>query len=491
MLFLAASDLPPAERAEFLRAECGDDASLRGEVEAMLAHDRDTALGGPNAFRGRLQAVLDAAGSPSTGAPDRIGRYRIVRRIGLGGMGAVYEAEQAEPQRRVALKVVRPDALSQELLSRFRHEAELLGRLQHPGIAQIFEAGVFDLGDGEQPFFAMEYVDGRQILDFARERGLTMAQRLACFVEVCDAVHHAHQQGVIHRDLKSDNVLVGSDGKPKVLDFGAGRLVDAGKTAWTAPGQIVGTLAYMSPEQIRGSADDVDTRTDVYALGIMLYELLAERLPFDFSNVSIPEAARTICEDDPPRLAERGALSDPEVEAIVFKSLEKSKERRYASANELGTDIRNYLADMPISARAPTTWYFLRKFARRHRVAVIGGIATVLALGVGVVSTAVQAVRATRNATIARRNEDAARHMAYRANVAAAGAALAVHDAPAARRHLDEAQAEMRDWEWRHLNALLEPTEEQHLPQQGSVRLRLLRIEMIAVSWLDHVQISP
>jgi WD40 repeat protein len=425
----------------------------------MLAHDRETGLGGPNAFRGRLQAVLDAAGDLGAAAPDRIGRYRIVRRIGLGGMGAVYEAEQAEPQRRVALKVVRPDALSEEMLRRFRHEAELLGRLHHPGIAQIFEAGVFDLGDGEQPFFAMEYVDGRQILQYAREHGLTMRQRLALFAEICDAVHHAHQQGVIHRDLKSDNVLVGEGGKPKVLDFGAGRMVDSGKTAWTAPGQILGTLAYMSPEQIRGSPEDVDTRTDVYALGVMLYELLAGRLPFDISRVSIPEAARAICEDDPPRLGERGTLSDREVEAIVFKSLEKAKGRRYASAHELGTDLRSYLADMPISARAPTTWYFLRKFARRHRVAVSGVIATVLALAIGVVSTATQAVRATRNAAIARRNEDEARRMAYRANVAAAGAALVVPDAPAARRHLDEAPADLRDWEWQHLSARVDTTE--------------------------------
>lgn len=471
-LFVAASALPAKKREEFLRAECDGDAALEEDVAAMLAHARDSRLEGPSAFRGNLQSLLDTAGDAisTVEIPRRIGRYDVVRRIGLGGMGAVYEAEQAQPQRRVALKVVRPDALSEAMLRRFCHEAELLGRLQHPGIAQIFEAGTFDLGDGEQPFFAMEYVDGKQLLEFARERRLTLEQRLALVADVCDAVHHAHQQGVIHRDLKADNVLVPEDGKPKILDFGVGRLIDAdrnAKTAWTAPGEIVGTLAYMSPEQVSGSPRDVDTRSDVYALGVLLYELLAERLPFDLRSVSLAEAGRIICEDDPPRLGARGSPARSDVEAILAKSMEKAKERRYASASDLAADIRNYLADRPISARPATTWYQLRKFARRHRVAFIGAATTALALFLGFASTAVQAVRATRHARVAVSNEQTAQRMAYRANIAAASSALAVGDALAARRHLDEAPAELRQWEWRHLDARLDATEAVFLAQPG------------------------
>lgn len=462
-LFLAASELAADERGDYLRAECSDDPSLVPEVEAMLEQEGGTLLGGAKEFQQSLQAVLDRdyESDSTVGIPEQIGRYKVLRRIGLGGMGAVYEAEQILPQRRVALKVVRPDALSKEKLGRFLHEMEFLGRLQHRGIAQIFEAGTFDHGDGEQPFFAMEYVDGLQLLDYARRHRLNAKQRLGLIAELCDAVQHAHQQGVIHRDLKSENVLVTEDGKPKVLDFGVGRMVDTdvnAKTAWTAAGQIVGTLAYMSPEQISGRPGTVDTRSDVYAIGVMLYELLAERLPFDLRNVSLAEAGRIICEKDPPRLSEKTSSSRGDVEAILGMALEKEKARRYASASDLANDIRNYLKDLPIRARPTTTWYQLRKFTRRHRVAFAGAVATVVALSIGVVSTAVQAVRATRNASVAESNEITANRMAYRANIAAASSAIALGDALAARRHLDEAPEALRHWEWRHLNSRIETT---------------------------------
>src|SRR5262249_54983221 len=244
----------------------------------------------------------------STGAavtaalPPRIGRYRILRLLGEGGMGAVYEAEQDNPRRPVALKVVRPGLVSPGLLKRFAQEAQILGRLHHPGIVPIYEAGVAEDG---QPFFALELILGATLDEYVRRHALDPAARLGLLAQVCDAVQHAHEHGVIHRDLKPGNILVDEAGQPKVLDFGVARATDADlvtSTGHTRPGQLVGTLSYMSPEQVAADPAAVDQRSDVYALGVILFELLASRLPYPLEHLPLPEAARVIREQEPSRL---------------------------------------------------------------------------------------------------------------------------------------------------------------------------------------------
>ncbi|MEO8202116.1 MAG: serine/threonine-protein kinase, partial [Gemmatimonadota bacterium] len=228
--------------------------------------------------------------------PGNIGRYRIIGTLGEGGMGTVYEAEQDQPHRRVALKVIRPDFVSPELLRRFSRESEVLGRLQHPGIAQIYEAGTSDGPHGPQPFFAMELVKGQPLNEYATTHSLDLNHRLELFIRTCEAVHYAHQQGVIHRDLKPANILVDTGGQPKVLDFGVARLTDADvqATRQTSVGEVIGTLQYMSPEQVNADPLDLDIRSDVYSLGVVLYELLSGHMPYNLDRKLIYEAARVI-----------------------------------------------------------------------------------------------------------------------------------------------------------------------------------------------------
>jgi tetratricopeptide (TPR) repeat protein len=322
--------------------------------------------------------------------PAAIGPYRIVRLIAEGGMGAVYEAVQENPRRVVALKVLRPGLASKEYLRRFAHEAQILGRLQHPGIAQIHEAGSAVTDVGEQPYFAMELVDGQPLTQFATARELDVRQRVELMVKICEAVHHAHQKGVIHRDLKPANILVEPSGQPKVLDFGVARLTDADVqhvTRQTNVGQIVGTLPYMSPEQVAADTLELDVRSDVYALGVVLYELLAGRLPYDLSRLPLLEAARVIREVEPTTLGTKSRLLRGDLATITAKALEKEKDRRYASAKELADDLGRFLRDEPIVARPPSTLYQLGKFARRNRV-LVGAVAAVfLALIAGVVAS--------------------------------------------------------------------------------------------------------
>ncbi len=328
------------------------------------------------------------------------GRYVIVSTIGRGGMGVVYRARQDKPGREVALKLIRPGWMSASLLRRFEFEAELLGRLKHPGIAQVYEAGVDDATG--TPYFAMELVDGVPLTEYANQRGLSLRRRLDLFAKVCDAVQHAHARGVIHRDLKPGNILVADVGdppepQPKVLDFGVARATDAdiaATTVETAVGALVGTVPYMSPEQVGGDPGELDTRSDVYALGVVLYELLAGRLPYRLERKLIHEAVRVIREDEPTRLSSIDRVFRGDVETIVGKSLEKEKERRYQTAAELGTDIRRYLRDEPIAARPPSAAYQLRKFARRNKALVGGVCATFAVLVLGIVGTSSFALRA-------------------------------------------------------------------------------------------------
>ncbi|MBC7895279.1 MAG: serine/threonine protein kinase, partial [Cytophagaceae bacterium] len=330
----------------------------------------------------------------STG-PDFLGHYRILRTLGEGGMGIVYEAEQDQPHRRVALKVIRPDFVTPEMSRRFSRESEVLGRLQHPGIAQIYEAGTAESPWGPQSYFAMELVDGIPLTDFAASRTLDVRRRLELFGKVCEAVHYAHQKGVIHRDLKPANIIVEASGQPKILDFGVARVTDADVgTRQTSVGEVVGTLQYMSPEQIGADPLDLDTRSDVYSLGVILYEVLTGRLPYDLTRRLIHEAARIIMFDDPVPLSSVARQLKGDVEVIVAKALEKDKARRYGSADEMASDIRRYLRDEPISARPASAFYQMRKFTRRHRSIVAGVAAAMVMLVAGAAVSTWQAVRA-------------------------------------------------------------------------------------------------
>jgi tetratricopeptide (TPR) repeat protein/predicted Ser/Thr protein kinase len=315
--------------------------------------------------------------------PERIGRYTIRRKLGEGGMGVVYLAEQDEPRRPVAVKVVRPEGMSGQMRRRFQQEARVLGLLRHTGIAQIYEAGTA-LSDGrELAFFAMEYVEGTPLTVYADSRQLSYRARLELLAEICEAIHHAHQKGVVHRDLKPDNILVDQTGQSKILDFGVANATNADirtLSIQTQAAQLVGTLPYMSPEQALGDPDAVDTRCDVYALGVIAYELLAHRLPLDLRRSSIVEAARIIREEEPKRLGQVSRVFRGDIETIVAKALAKDRDRRYGSAAELGADIRRFLNDDPIFARPASAVYQLRKFARRHRGVAVGACVGALAL---------------------------------------------------------------------------------------------------------------
>lgn len=340
----------------------------------------------------------EAAPRETRKLPSTIGDYRVLALLGEGGMGIVYRAEQKNPSRDVALKVIKPGAASYHSLRRFKREAEVLGRLHHPGIAQIYEAGTADAGFGPLPFFAMELIQGRPIVDYADRHRLNANQRLGLMVQVCDAVEHAHERGILHRDLKPGNILVDQNGQAKVLDFGVARLMDsdAHLTRQTDMGQLIGTLAYMSPEQAVADHKALDRRSDVYALGVILYELLSSRLPYATHGKAMHEVVRAIREQDPAPLSTIHGNYRGDIDTIVAKALEKDRARRYASAAELAADIRRYLADEPITARPASTAYQLQKFVRRHRALVAGTTAVFLALVAGVVASTREAVRAHR-----------------------------------------------------------------------------------------------
>ncbi len=348
-------------------------------------------------------APIAPGGRRASVAP-RIAHYTIVRVLGEGGMGTVYEARQDKPDRAVALKVVRANVLSPEMLRRFEHESQVLGRLQHPGIAQVYEAGVVHDERGEPlPFFAMELVRGLTLTRHAEQKRLGTRERLELIARVCDAIEHAHQKGVIHRDLKPGNILVDETGQPKVLDFGVARATDSDlqtTTMRTDIGQLIGTVPYMSPEQVSGDPGELDTRSDVYALGVIAYELLAGRPPYDLSRRMIHEAVRVIREEEPTRLSSINRTLRGDVETIVAKALEKTKVRRYPSAESLGSDIRRYLRDEPIAARPASAMYQVRKFSRRNRGLVSGVLATfaVLLAGLGVSLYAFAQARQERDA---------------------------------------------------------------------------------------------
>jgi WD40 repeat protein len=433
-IFGAAVELTtPEQREIYLARACGDDQALRWEIEQLIqAYDKAGNFLTVSAEQREAASQREAAGAtvalPATEKPgDRIGRYKLLQQIGEGGCGVVYVAEQEEPvRRRVALKVIKLGMDTKSVIARFEAERQALALMDHPNIARVFDAGATETG---RPFFVMELVRGVRITDYCDESNLLTRERLDLFITVCHAIQHAHQKGIIHRDIKPSNILVTvNDGVPvpKVIDFGIAkattqqRLTD--KTLYTAFEQFIGTPAYMSPEQTAMTSLDIDTRSDIYALGVLLYELLTGKTPFDAQTLlaaGLDEMRRIIREQEPVRPSTRlstmleGELtttaehrhSEPpklihllqgDLDWIVMKCLEKDRARRYETANELAQDIERHLKHEPVAARPPSAAYRVQKFVRRNKLMVAASSAVAAALVLGFVGSTWQAVRATQ-----------------------------------------------------------------------------------------------
>jgi WD40 repeat protein/tRNA A-37 threonylcarbamoyl transferase component Bud32 len=387
-IFLALSDVHPDERSRVLDERCGDDEALRREVDRLVAaldpeSDSEDEIVPPASLDAPDARSIVGGGVLAQPTGAIVGGFRVMRQIGAGAAGVVYLAQQQHPSRIVALKVLRHELLASAVQRRFEIEAELLGRLHHPGIAQIYAAHPGD--DRTPPFIAMELVNGPPITEFVESRQTSIRDRVELLAKACDAVQHAHQRGIIHRDLKPGNILVNEDGQPKVVDFGVARPADAratGVTMQTEVGQLVGTLVYMSPEQVAADPDGIDTRSDIHALGVILFRLLTGRLPFAHDDPPLPELARRIAEDNPPRLAMFDSTLRGDLEIIVSRALAKEKERRYASASAFAADLRRYLSGQPIAAAADSAWYLVRRRLGQYRAALVVSGVVVMALAV-------------------------------------------------------------------------------------------------------------
>ncbi|MCX7431151.1 MAG: serine/threonine-protein kinase, partial [Planctomycetia bacterium] len=313
-----------------------------------------------------------------------VGDVRLEHLIAEGGMGRVYLGRQLRPDRLVAVKVIRPGMFSAGSLKRFERESQVLASLHHPGIAQIHSFGTFSAADAETPYFVMEFIAGaKTITDFADERGLNTRERLELFQKACDAVSHAHSRGILHRDLKPGNILVAEDGQPKIIDFGVARQLDRDTILTTAHediNRLIGTIQYMAPEQFRGDSRELDVRVDVYALGVILYELLTGRPPFDLRRAALAEAARVVLDEEPQSLSSRDRAISRDIGLVAQKCLQKNPQHRYASAHDLARDIGRYLQGEPVLARAPSPIDRLARVYRRHRVlfAFLAGTLSVL-----------------------------------------------------------------------------------------------------------------
>ena len=441
-LFEELLELDAAARGARLAAL--GDRELAGEVEALLAeHD-----GANQPALDRVLEDAEQAPAPTDGHPERIDDFRILRIAGRGGAGIVYEAEQDEPRRRVALKVLDAALSGGEAAVRFRRESQVLARLEHESIASIFRVGSFGEERSPRPYFALEFVSGRNLVEHAEHHKLEVAARLELLCRVADAVHYAHGRGVVHRDLKPANVLVTESGTPKVLDFGVARINDDSpdwSTFQTQVGQLVGTVPYMSPEQAAGNSAVVDARTDVYALGVLAYELLTGSLPIDMEGCSVPEALRRLEQVDPLPLGARRRDLRGDLETIVGQALSKEPARRYASAGEFAEDLRRYLQHLPVLARPASATYQLSRFARRHR-ALVMGVTGGIAIAFIALSTALWiSLSKTREAQA---SESRALREARRSAIVAAAAAIEVGDLLSAQEFLARVPAGERHWEW-------------------------------------------
>jgi WD40 repeat protein/serine/threonine protein kinase len=509
-LFAEALEILDAEeRARFLARSCGTDLALRKEIEELLIADAKAApafLPGP-APRTDAQRVPDAGAhgleeklSLNSAAPlsedkvERVGRYRLLEQIGEGGCGVIYLAQQDEPVRRqVAIKVIKLGMDTKQVVARFEGERQALALMDHPNIARALDAGATETG---RPYFVMELVRGTKITDYSEHHGLSTRERLELFIQVCQAVQHAHQKGVIHRDLKPSNILVTvQDGVavPKVIDFGIakateGRLTD--NTIFTAAEQFLGTPAYMSPEQAATSTLDIDTRSDIYSLGVLLYELLTGTTPFDTQAllaVGLDELRRTIREKEPlrpsTRLSQiqgertrRAGLADPskspaprsridrDLDCIVLRCLQKDRNRRYETANSLASDLKRYLKNEPVIARPPSRLYEFQKTVRRHKTGFTAVAAMMVLLAAAALVSTSEALRARRAEWEQNRLAMAARRESYARAMLLGYESLEARDYGLVRELLAQTRASaveeeqtrtgrrLTAWEWRHLS---------------------------------------
>ena len=412
-IFAAVLHLPPRERASHLEQCTAGNPALRQRLESLLkAYDAGDFL--EQAAAPEMPPTVVFLARPTEKPGDRIGRYKLLQQIGEGGCGVVYMAEQEEPvRRRVALKVIKLGMDTKSVIARFEAERQALALMDHPNISKVFDAGATDAG---RPFFVMELVRGMKITEYCDEKKLSTKERLDLFIQVCQAIQHAHQKGIIHRDIKPSNILVTvNDGVPvpKVIDFGIAkatsgqRLTD--KTLFTAFDQFIGTPAYMSPEQALMTSLDIDTRSDIYALGVLLYEMLTGKTPFDAKElmaIGLDEMRRTIREQEPQRpstrlstmpgaelstTAQRRGLEAPnliselrgDLDWIVMKCIEKDRARRYETANGLAMDIQRHKNNEPVVACPPGSLYRFQKLVRRNKLAVTAGAAVAAALVIG------------------------------------------------------------------------------------------------------------
>lgn len=424
-IFNRAVEMPAAEREEFLLSFQNGDAHIRREVEKLLAADENSDA-----------KFEDFSFVSITNSKDKIGRYKILREIGAGGMGAVYLAEREDLPQKVALKIIRRGAGSDTVLRRFRKEQEILAALEHPNIARLLDAGLSAEG---LPFLAMEYVEGSDLLTYCAEKNLSLNDKLKLFRKICDAVAYAHSRLVVHRDLKPSNILVNEKGEPKLLDFGISKLLSENnleeKGTVTSFGML--TPNYASPEQFRG--ESVSTATDVYSLGVILYELLTGKLPYDVENRRYEEVARIVCETNPQKPSDAVTLyaeaetrgnKEPEtsgnrksqttsrrllrgdLDNILLKALRKEPERRYSSIEKFSDDLRRHLEGLPVTARPDIFSYRAEKFVKRNRTAVFAASLVLLSLVGGISTTSYQTVRAERQRALAEKRFNEVRQIA-------------------------------------------------------------------------------